>query len=40
MVQPSLETVSSTVLGETPRNSTPRPPTMRLPSQCMHAPVW
>ena len=40
IVQRSLETVSSTVLGETPRRSTPRPPTSRLPIQCMQAPVW
>ncbi len=40
MVQRSELTVCNMVCGSTPRKSTAREPDMRLPIQCIFAPVW
>ena len=40
IVQRYEETVERIDFGDTPRSRTPLPPTRRLPSQCIMAPVW
>ena len=40
MVQCSSDTASKMLWGVTPRNSTALEPEMRLPNQCILAPVW